>query len=76
MSVISEFSVSDPVSFNDFKAADIYTVRQVAGRLGLGASLVYTLIRSGEIPGRRLGRRWIVPRSLFHSWLNETPTRV
>jgi excisionase family DNA binding protein len=63
----------DPVSLNDFARADIYTVRQAAARLGIGTGLAYELIRAGEIPAKRLGRRWVVPRELFHTWLNEMP---
>jgi excisionase family DNA binding protein len=63
----------DPVSLNDFAHADIYTVRQAASRLGISAGLAYELIRAGEIPAKRLGRRWVVPRELFHTWLNEMP---
>ncbi|MGH4010336.1 MAG: helix-turn-helix domain-containing protein [Pseudonocardiaceae bacterium] len=63
----------DPVSLNDFARADIYTVRQVAARLGIGAGLAYELVRTGEIPAKRLGRRWVVPRKLFQTWLNEMP---
>ncbi len=59
----------DPVSLNDFTHTDIYTVRQAAARLGISTGLAYELIRAGEIPGRR----WVVPRGLFHTWLNEMP---
>ena len=64
----------DPVSLNDFVRADIYTVRHVATRLGIGAGLAYELVRAGEIPAKRLGRRWVVPRELFHTFLNQMPT--
>ena len=63
----------DPVSFNDFIRADIYTVQQAAARLGISAGLAYELVRAGHIPAKRLGRRWVVPRELFHIWLNEMP---
>ncbi|HEX2301162.1 MAG TPA: helix-turn-helix domain-containing protein [Pseudonocardiaceae bacterium] len=66
-----DFPADDPVSLNDFTGSDIYTVRQVAARLGIGAGLAYELVRQGEIPAKRLGRRWVVPRELFHAWLNE-----
>jgi excisionase family DNA binding protein len=68
-----DFPADDPVSLNDFAASDIYTVRQVAARLGISAGLAYELVREGEIPAKRLGRRWVVPRELFHAWLNEMP---
>jgi excisionase family DNA binding protein len=63
----------DPVSLNDLNRADIYTVPQIAARLGIGAGLAYELVRTGKIPAKRLGRRWVVPRQLFHTWLNEMP---
>ena len=63
----------DPVSLNDFTRADIYTVPQAAARLGISAGLAYELVRAGRIPAKRLGRRWVVPRQLFHTWLNEMP---
>ncbi len=63
----------DPVSLNDFTRADIYTVPQIATRLGINAGLAYELVRTGEIPAKRLCRRWVVPRELFHTWLNEIP---
>ena len=63
----------DPVSLNDVGRADIYTVRQAAARLGISSGLAYELVRTGQIPAKRLGRRWVVPRELFHAWLNEMP---
>ena len=63
----------DPVSLNDFARLDIYTVPQAAVRLGISAGLAYELVRAGHIPAKRLGRRWVVPRELFHIWLNEMP---
>jgi excisionase family DNA binding protein len=68
-----DVSPDDPVSLNDVGQADIYTVRQAAARLGIGAGLAYDLVRAGQIPAKRLGRRWVVPRELFHTWLNEMP---
>jgi excisionase family DNA binding protein len=63
----------DPVSLNDVARADIYTVREAATRLGIGPGLAYELVRAGQIPAKRLGRRWVVPRELFHTWLNDMP---
>lgn len=50
----------------------VYTVPEVAELLGLGLGLTYQLVRSGEIPARKLGTRWVVPRAAFHAWLNST----
>ncbi len=68
-----DVSPEDPVSLNDFTRADIYTVPQAAARLGISTGLAYELVRSGRIPAKRLGRRWVVPRQLFHAWLNDMP---
>lgn len=48
----------------------VYTVKEVAVMLSLSVSSAYTLVRSGQIPAERLGRRWVVPRSRFHAWLD------
>ena len=61
------------MSLNEFPRADIYTVSQAAARLGISTGLAYELVRAGRIPAKRLGRRWVVPRQLFHTWLNEMP---
>jgi excisionase family DNA binding protein len=63
----------DPLSLNDVPRADIYTVRQAAARLGISPGLAYELVRAGQIPAKRLGRRWVVPRELFRTWLNDIP---
>jgi excisionase family DNA binding protein len=48
-------------------------VRQAAARLGISPGLAYELVRAGQIPAKRLGRRWVVPRELFRTWLNDIP---
>lgn len=60
----------DPVSLRDVPASQVYTVREVATLLGINLGVTYQLIRQGEIPAKRLGKRWIVPRRLFYVWLN------
>lgn len=65
--------MDDPVALNDLSQVEIYTVPQVAALLGISDGLAYELVRAGEIPAKRLGRRWIVPRARFHAWLNDLP---
>ncbi|MGC4886348.1 helix-turn-helix domain-containing protein [Micromonospora sp. DT227] len=48
----------------------VYTVKEVAGMLSLSVSSAYALVRAGQIPAERLGRRWVVPRTRFHAWLD------
>ncbi|MDA8336538.1 MAG: helix-turn-helix domain-containing protein [Peptococcaceae bacterium] len=38
------------------------TIQEAAKALGIGLNLAYDLVRKGEIPARRLGRRWVVLR--------------
>ncbi len=61
----------DPISLNDVPTSQIYTVREVAKLLSINVGVTYDLIRKGEIPAKRLGKRWLVPRQLFHAWLND-----
>jgi excisionase family DNA binding protein len=37
---------------------------------GLGISLVYRKLKSGEIPHRKCGTRYLISRSVFEKWLN------
>jgi excisionase family DNA binding protein len=37
------------------------TVEQAGARLGVSRTLAYELMRRGQIPSRRLGRRVVVP---------------
>ena len=50
-----------------------YTVEEAAGVLGISRGLAYELVKSGDIPAVRLGRRLVVPRSALASLLETTP---
>jgi excisionase family DNA binding protein len=51
-------------------AAAVYTVAQVALLLDLSLGSTYTLIRAGEIPAKKMGARWVIPKRRFHLWLD------
>ena len=51
----------------------VYTVAEVAELLSLSLGSTYALIRSGDIPARKLGGRWVVSRRRFHDWLDQLP---
>lgn len=40
-----------------------FTVEEAARLLGIGRSLAYGLVATGELPSIRLGRRIVIPRS-------------
>lgn len=46
------------------------SVLEAAKQLGISRNLAYQLVRDGEIPTLRLGRRIIVPRAAFDRWLD------
>jgi len=45
------------------------TIPEVAAELGIGRSLAYALAAQGNLPVLRLGKRLVVPRERFISWL-------
>ncbi len=62
-----------PKSTTDAGETDraVYTVREVAYLLSLSLGATYALVRAGEIPARRLGSRWVIPRARFEQWLDD-----
>ncbi|MEV6927425.1 helix-turn-helix domain-containing protein [Dactylosporangium sp. NPDC051485] len=52
----------------------VYTVAEVAELLSLSPGSTYALVRTSEIPARKLGGRWVIPIRAFEHWLNNLPT--
>ncbi|MEV0329824.1 helix-turn-helix domain-containing protein [Micromonospora echinospora] len=50
----------------------VYSVPEVARLLSLSLGSTYALLREGEIPARKLGARWVIPKNRFHAWLDES----
>jgi excisionase family DNA binding protein len=46
-----------------------YDVEEVAAMLGLSRGSAYEAVRRGDIPARKIGARWIIPRVTFDRWL-------
>lgn len=53
--------------------ADVLSVVETARRLGLSVNTTYVYLAAGTIPGRKVGRRWIVPRARLETWLASEP---
>jgi excisionase family DNA binding protein len=51
----------------------VYTVAEVAELLSLSLGSTYAMVRAGQIPARKLGGRWVVPKRRFHAWLDDLP---
>jgi len=47
-----------------------YSVEEVAAMLGIARGKAYQHVQNGEIPSIRMGRRLLIPRDRFHTWLN------
>ena len=47
----------------------VYSVEEAATALGIDRSLAFDLVRRGELPTLRLGRRRVIPRHLLQNWL-------
>jgi excisionase family DNA binding protein len=52
----------------------VYTVREVSAMLSLSLGGTYQLCRERQIPALKLGGRWVIPKSRFHTWLDNLPT--
>jgi excisionase family DNA binding protein len=52
------------------------TVEQTAKLLGIGRSTAYELIRTGDIPSLRLGRRIVVPACQVQAMLGDPASTV
>lgn len=49
----------------------LLTVEEVAHRLGIGRSLAWRMVRSGELPSVRLGRLVRIPEQSLVDWLKQ-----
>jgi excisionase family DNA binding protein len=47
----------------------LLTVEEAALRLGIGRSLAWRLVRSGELPSVRLGRLVRIPERALEEWI-------
>lgn len=60
----------------DPAASPVLSVAAAADALGISASFAYTLVRRGELPSVRLGRRIVVPRIAVEHLLAEGLART
>ncbi len=52
----------------------LLTVEEAARRLGIGRTLAWRLVRSGQLPSVRLGRLVRVPQGGLQAWLDREST--
>ncbi|MFC6616411.1 helix-turn-helix domain-containing protein [Deinococcus radiophilus] len=48
---------------------EVLTLEELSQLLKVSETTAYTLVRSGEVPGRKVGREWRFVRSRILAWL-------
>lgn len=48
----------------------ILTAQETAKLLGIGMNKIYELLVSGELPSRRIGRKYLISKVMLENWLN------
>lgn len=54
------------------RTPDILNVRGVAALLTVSTDTVYELLSSGQLPGRKVGRKWLTTRNAVMRWVEES----
>jgi excisionase family DNA binding protein len=56
----------------------VWTVEEVAERLGIGLSTAYEVINAGTIRARQINRKWLIPKAALSEYLDgrDNPARV
>ena len=52
-----------------FRSAEILDVRMAAELLTVSPDTVYELFKTGELPGRKVGRKWITTKAAVLRWI-------
>lgn len=52
------------------KITEVFNLKQAAAYLGISVPTMAALLRSGEIPYRRAGQRWLISKTALDTWLN------
>lgn len=55
------------------KIMEVFNLKQAASYLGISVPTLAALLRSGEIPCRRAGQRWLISKSALDDWLTHNP---
>lgn len=74
MRAISSKNETDLKKVLPFKAPDILDVESTAKFLAVSKDTVYSLFQKGEMPGRKVGRKWKTTKSAVLRWLENTTT--
>jgi excisionase family DNA binding protein len=51
------------------RSPDVLDVRGAAGLLSVSADTVYALFVKGDLPGRKVGRKWLTTKEAVLRWI-------
>jgi excisionase family DNA binding protein len=51
---------------------DILDVHGIAALLTVSVDSVYDLLKSGQLPGRKVARKWLTTRAVVMRWIEES----
>ena len=54
------------------RTSEVLNVRMAAELLTVSADTVYDLFKSGELPGRKVGRKWLTTRNALLRWIESS----
>jgi excisionase family DNA binding protein len=54
------------------RSPDVLDVHSAAALLTVSADTVYDLFAKGELPGRKVGRKWITTKSAVMRWIENS----
>jgi excisionase family DNA binding protein len=67
---LADGSLTTDVEVTSSIDRQVYTPEEVAKLLGLHANGVYSMLKSGELPGMKAGRKWLISKRRFEAWLD------
>ncbi|MBP1154536.1 MULTISPECIES: helix-turn-helix domain-containing protein [unclassified Paenibacillus] len=47
-------------------------VKDIMRKMGIGRDRAYEIIKSGQFPSKKLGRRYLVHEQVFENWLKSS----
>src|SRR5271170_3088919 len=56
------------------RSPDVLDVQGAAALLTVSADTVYDLFAKGELPGRKVGRKWLTTKAAVLRWIENTAT--
>lgn len=57
---------------NGASKPDVLDVNGMAALLTVSADTIYDLLKSGQLPGRKVGRKWLTTRPAVMRWIEQS----